>query len=133
MPKEMNAKEQGAPKKTVRNDLLLVGCVLLIVLIAALALILFRREGDTVSVDGQAYGEYSLNEDQTIEIKTDLGYNLLIIKDGKAYIEEASCPDGICRKHRPIAFGGQSIICLPNKVVINLVVAQDDEGPDAIV
>ena len=50
----------------------------------------------------------------------DGSYNLLVIQDGKADVTEASCPDGICVNHRAISKQGQSIVCLPNKVVVEI-------------
>ena len=94
---------------------------------------MFRTEGSsvTVTVDGKLFGKYSLNEKRSIEIKTENGYNVLVIDNGVAYVKEASCPDGICSSHRPVRYNGQSIICLPNKVVIE--VSSDSQGqPDII-
>lgn len=47
-----------------------------------------------ITIDGEVYGTYSLEDDQTIEIKEDLGINTVQIKDGKAKMIEADCPDG---------------------------------------
>lgn len=106
---------------------------MLLVLVAALSILLFRTEGDTVTVtvDGKLYGEYPLNQSRSIEIRNGNGYNLLIIENGKAYVELANCPDGICSSHRPIEHNGESIICLPNKVVIE-VHKKAQEQPDII-
>ena len=119
--------------KKHRNDLIFISALLLIILIAALAMLLFRTEGDkvVVSVDSQVFGEYSLGENQTVEIKNGDGYNVLVIENGEARVESASCPDGICSSHRPISYNGQSIICLPNSVVIE-VHTTDDSHPDII-
>jgi hypothetical protein len=53
------------------------------------------------------------------------GTNLLIIQDGEAWVEEASCPDGLCKNMGKISQVGQSVICLPNKVVVEIL---DKEG-----
>ncbi|MBQ9163049.1 MAG: NusG domain II-containing protein [Clostridia bacterium] len=126
------ARALDATKK-VKNDIILISALLLLVLIAALALFLFRVTGDTVTVgvDGKLFGEYSLSEDRVVEIKNGNGYNILVIEDGKAYVREASCPDGICSSHRPIGHSGESIICLPNKVVVE-VHTQSQSTPDII-
>lgn len=115
------------------NDVILIVALLALAGIAALALFLFRTEGDTVtvSVDGKLFGEYPLGVDNRVEIRNGEGYNLLVIKDGTAYVEQASCPDGICSSHRPIKHDGESIICLPNKVVVE-VRTQNDGGPDIV-
>ena len=60
------------------------------------------------------------------------GYNLLVIEGGKAFVKSASCPDGICSSHRAVSKDGESIICLPNKVVIEIR-ARGQEQPDIIV
>lgn len=116
--------------KKIKNDIIFIAALLLILAIIGGCLLLFRKEGSTVkvTVDGQLYGSYSLNKNQTVEIKTENGYNLLVIENGTARIEEASCPDGICSSHRPICFSGSSIICLPNKVVVSVDVEEIDDG-----
>lgn len=117
-----------------RNDLIFISALILLILLAALALFLFRSEGDrvTVTLDGRTVGEYSLAEDREVRIESDNGgYNILVIKDGKASVSTASCPDGICSSHRPINMKGESIICLPNKVVVEIRNEKSDQ-PDII-
>ncbi len=104
----------------------------LIAVIAALALAAFAgislysvrttREGEAVVYfDGDEQGRYPLNQDISVEIPSEDGnYNRLQIKDGKANITEASCPDKICVKHRPVQSQGESLVCLPNKVVVEI-------------
>ena len=120
-------------RQRTKNDVRLIVTLLLLLAAATLALLLFRTEGDSVAVtvDGKLWGEFSLLEDRVVEIKNGDDYNQLIIRDGKAYVEYASCPDGICAAHRPVSFGGESIICLPNKVVIEVHTA-DNNQPDII-
>ena len=78
---------QGSSKK-VKNDVILIGALLVVALIAGAALLLFRGEGDTVSVkiDGETVYELPLSVDRTLEIEAGEGYNLLIIEDGKARV-----------------------------------------------
>lgn len=125
------ASTRGGRKE--KNDLIFIAVLRFLAGIAALCLILFRSEGDlvTVTVDGKLFGEYSLSEDRTVEIKQGDGYNILVIEDGYARVENASCPDGICSSHKPVKHDGESIICLPNKVVIE-VHSSSDEQPDII-
>lgn len=126
----MKMKDTGVKRK-IRNDIILVLCLLLIALIGLAYLYLFRDKGDTVkvTVDGNQIGIYSLNENMTKDIITgEKGENLnrLIIKDGKAYMETATCPDGICVNHNPIFRDGESIVCLPNGVVVTIIKNDDD-------
>ena len=106
-----------------RNDLILIGALLAVLLIAGALLLLTREEGTQVrvTVDGEDYGVYPLSKDVEVDIRTGKNseqLNRLVIKDGKAYVETATCPDGICADHKPISHDGESIICLPHKVVV---------------
>ncbi len=74
----------------------------------------------TITVDGKTYGTYSLLEEQTIVIEEGDAKNVIEIKGGKAYMLEASCPDQLCVDQNEISFDKESIICLPNKVVITV-------------
>ena len=73
-----------------------------------------------ITVDGKEYGTYSLLEEQTITITEGEAFNIIEIKDGKAYMHEASCPDQLCVDQNKISFDKEAIICLPNKVVITV-------------
>ena len=116
-----------------RHDILFIAVLLFLCAAAALGLYVFREDGDTVtvSIDGQLYAEYPLTEDCVVELISDGGFNRLVIEDGYAYVEEASCPDGICSSHSPIGHNGESIICLPNKVVIEIH-RREQNQPDII-
>ena len=123
-------------KKRFRNDIILIAFVLVICAVGCLYLFVFRQSGDMVqiTVDGVLYGTYSLSEDRVEEIRTgEDGHNRLIIRDGKAVMETASCPDGICVSHRPIFRVGESIVCLPNRVVVTVIGADDADAPDLVV
>lgn len=124
---------QKTPPARRRNDLVFIALLLLLAASAALGLFLLRETGDTVCVfiDGQLHAQYALTEDISVTIQTENGFNRLIIKDGYAYVADASCPDGICSSHRPIRHVGESIICLPNKVVIEIR-GQSQHQPDII-
>ena len=128
-----DASTDASRQRKRRNDLIFIVAIVGVILTAALCIVLFRSEGSsvTVTVNGQLYGEYSLSEDRQIEISGDGWHNLLIIENGCAHVEHASCPDGICASHRPIRYDGESIICLPNQVVIEVHTASP-EGPDVV-
>lgn len=74
----------------------------------------------TITVDGKEYGTYSLWEEQTITVGAGDTINIIEIKDGEAFMVEASCPDQLCVDQNEISYDKESIICLPNKVVITV-------------
>ncbi len=113
-------------KHKIRNDIILIAAILLIAAIGSTVFILLQKDGTTVivTVDKELYGKYSVFENKVVEIKSENGTNVLTIKDGEAYISEASCPgfppEKRCSNQHPISKKGQSIICAPNKVVVSI-------------
>ena len=74
-----------------------------------------------VRVSGKIIGTYKLNENQQVTIKgRGEGENILTIKDGKAKMEKADCPDKICVKYKEIYRVSESIICLPHEIVVEI-------------
>lgn len=118
-----------------RNDLWLILGLLTIAAAGLIYLFVFRKTGDSVrvTVDGKMYGEYLLSQNITEDIATGENgeyHNRLVIRDGKAYMEFATCPDGICVSHAPIFRDGESIVCLPQRVVITIIKHQSTNDPD---
>uniref|UniRef100_UPI0002662B0E hypothetical protein n=1 Tax=Mediterraneibacter gnavus (strain ATCC 29149 / DSM 114966 / JCM 6515 / VPI C7-9) TaxID=411470 RepID=UPI0002662B0E len=81
-------------------------------------------QGAVVTVDGEVYGTYSLAKDQTIEIQDG---NRLRIQNGQAKMEWADCPDQLCVHQKAISRTGESIICLPNQVVVSVQGSKESE------
>ena len=80
----------------------------------------------TAEVDGKEWGSWSLDKDRVIEIDTDYGHNELTIKDGAAYMTDADCPDKYCIQMGKATHTGDSIVCLPHKLVIEITSSASD-------
>ncbi len=108
--------------KKRKNDIILALALIAIAVLIWLFTYLSRSEGASVSVtvNGELFGEYPLNTDTEIRIGDGESYNILVIKNGEAQVAEASCPDKLCINQGKISYEGQSIICLPNKVVVEV-------------
>lgn len=100
-----------------------------------------RQEGASVVVrvgsgeEAQIVLELPLSEDARQEIKTEGdGVNLLVIRDGRAYITEANCPDKICVKSYAdgICYDGETIVCLPHKLVVSIQGGEEAEIDDVV-
>ncbi|MSS62839.1 NusG domain II-containing protein [Velocimicrobium porci] len=113
-----------------RNDKILI-IVLLIISIFSLGLQKWIEEPGKqilVTVNGKKYGQYSLDENQRIIIHSAKeNENIIVIKDHSAYMEEASCQDLVCVHQRKVGKTGETIVCLPNKVVVEVIGGQDEE------
>ena len=49
------------------------------------------------------------------------GYNLISVTDGTVIVEAADCKDQICVHHKPVSAKGESIICLPHRLVVEII------------
>lgn len=117
-----------------KNDIILIAVLLAAALLTAVGMRIWQMNNTrdavkvVVTIDGQVYGTYPLDEDRTERIELpDGSYNILTISDGYADVTEASCPDQICVKHNHIKYSKESIVCLPNKVVVTVEGGEDSE------
>ena len=109
--------------KKTRNDIILGLAVIILAAGIWLFTELMKEDGSfaVVTVNGTESSRYSLAEDAEIRLESENGgYNILVIKNGKADITEASCPDHVCVDQRAISKTGEAITCLPNKTVITI-------------
>ena len=53
-------------------------------------------------------------------IELNHGSNVLQIKNGKADMVSADCPDQLCVNQKAISKNKESIICLPNKIIVEV-------------
>ena len=83
-----------------------------------------------MTVDGTVFGEYPLDRDDVIDIETGEGTNTLTIVDGQADMTEADCPDKICVDHIAISRAGESIVCLPHRIVVEIIAGEGREDQD---
>ena len=103
-----------------KNDFILILSVVLIALSVFLFLHFTGEEGSgqvVIKVDGVENGRYDITDDREININDT---NILVIKDNKAYMKSADCPDKLCVKQKAISKDGESIICLPNKIIVTV-------------
>lgn len=113
-----------------KNDFILIGVLLVIGVLVILLINITKKEGSKVlvTVDGKEYTSFPLSEDTTYTV--DLGngeWNTFVIKDGRVDMTDASCPDKICVNHKDIEFNNETIVCLPNKVVLQIVNGEESE------
>lgn len=74
-----------------------------------------------IYVGGEEVERVSLAEDYAeIPVETPWGENLVVVSEGKADVIEADCPDKLCVKQGKINKNGQTIVCLPHKLVVEI-------------
>lgn len=107
-----------------KNDIILIAIIVLIALAALVFYQINKKTGNYLiaTVDGVEYGTYFLDHDQVITIEDEDGHkNVFEIKDGHVHMSEASCPDKLCVSQSAIQFNHETIVCLPNKVVLTVI------------
>ncbi len=119
----MHKNGSVSTKRLCKNDLILIAVILLA---GCLGLIWMNHHGSggkqvKVTVDGEVYGVYSLEKPRKITIHEDSFTNIIRIQDGKVEMEKADCPDKICVNHSAIRRKGETIVCLPHKVVVEVI------------
>ena len=109
--------------KKIRNDIILAIGILTIAIISFLCFNNSKNNGKLVKViiDGEVKYNYTLSAQVNTTIKTENnGENVLVINDNKVYISSANCRDKICVNHKPINSLGETIVCLPHKLVVEI-------------
>lgn len=111
-------------EKKHRNDIILIAALLAVALAAFAMIQLFKKSGGYAVVvqEGKEIASYPLNKDISVTIDSPTGgFNTLVIKDGKADVIRADCPDKLCVHQHSISYNGETIVCLPNKLVVKIV------------
>ena len=110
-------------KLTGKEDLLIIGGALLL---CAVAYLLFGalKGGDRVKiyVGDELYKEISLSEDQTVIIEQQDCKNVICIENGGVFMQESTCrnQETVTPENAGSRALGSWIICLPNKVSVEL-------------
>ncbi|WP_394266641.1 NusG domain II-containing protein [Anaerotignum sp.] len=117
-----------------RLDLILIAGVLVLAGVIYLVFLGSAEDGGkaVITVDGQVVQELPLDEDTTYRVETPEGYNIVEIKDGWADVIEADCRDGLCADQKRVRKTGETIVCLPHKMVVTIE-AGTENTVDAVV
>ena len=109
-----------------KNDIILL-------LILAIAGLCVTGDTVTITVDGRTYRTLPLSVDTTLDIPgADGGTNHLEIKNGHASITEADCPDKLCVHQTSIRHNGESLVCLPHKVIVKVTANASEDDLDGV-
>ncbi len=113
-----------------KKETALLCALLFLSVISFLIVNLLTPEGAyaEVKINGETVAYYSLSVDGEYSLNS--GTNILVIKDGKAYISYADCPDGTCIKAGKLHRTGESAVCLPNK--LSVTIRGGDDGPELV-
>lgn len=84
-----------------------------------------------ITVDGKPYQTVELTKEaKEYDIKTKYGYNILKVYNNGAQMIDADCPDKLCLTFGFVDGRGQSIVCLPHRVMVEVVDESGSGGGD---
>jgi len=98
--------------------------ILLVTSFASLSFTRFFRDIGReviVEVDGVRVARLDLFENQTIQVHGPIGKTVIEVKASKVRVVSSACPHKICVKTGPVNHAGDTIICVPNKVVVRVL------------
>lgn len=100
--------------KKLINDIILI----IAILIVGTLFLIFKQKGEKVviTVDNIVVGEYTLSENKKIELE----FSTIVIENGTVYVEKTTCSDKICKITGKISDKGEVIVCVPNKMIIEI-------------
>lgn len=80
-----------------------------------------RTSGNAVVTDSDGETHVlPLATDTRYVVTTSLGTNTIVIEGGTAHIEDADCENKDCERQGIIDTVGQTLICLPHKLVVTI-------------
>lgn len=118
-----------------KKDMVII--VLVLVVAAIMALVMNYGQGKAggtvrIMIDGEEYGTYLILENRTIEVVSETGYNKVVLENGMVSMVEADCPDQYCVEHNAISKTNETIVCLPHKLVVEVLAPVEDGVIDSV-
>lgn len=115
--------------KIKKGDIYVIGFLLIFSLAFAFAIskITSKERGNILVIkqESKVIKEVPLDKDDEFRIEYGGHYNIVKIKNGKAYVSEADCNDQICVHMAPISDVGETVVCLPNRLFMEVYSTDD--------
>lgn len=112
------------------RDVVFLAALSLLGIVLTTGIYCFSKHGSTINitVNGVLYGTYALSEPQEIPVELDGRIaNIVVIENGEATMKDADCPDQLCMRQGTISRDGQTIVCLPHKLVVEVTGGEKEE------
>jgi len=105
-----------------KSDIKLIAVLLILSFWGILSFKFFSKKGSSAYVyhDGNLVLTIDLSIDNDYVVDGDLGDVSIVVRDGKIKVEDENSPLHLCSLQGFIDSSNESIVCLPNKVVINV-------------
>ncbi len=119
-------------KRIKIGDLVIVIVVLILGFIPVLTAKNNKPDQYSIIINGVEIMQIPADVDTTVTISAPLGKVIISVQDYRAKIVESNCPTKICIRTGYIDKVGESIVCVPNSLIIIAQGKSDGEKYDAI-
>ena len=103
-----------------RNDLILICALIILSLVPLMMTSGAEKKFAVVKVGGVVVRKLDLSAEEILTVEAGGGKNILEVKNGAVRVVEADCPDKICVRRGAIKNFGETIACVPHKLLIEI-------------
>lgn len=105
-----------------KNDIKLIVVVFVVVILSIILLNIFKKNGSFAKVyyEDDLILTIDLSKDNNYKVDGYNGEVLIEVKDNKIRVEKENSPKHLCSKQGFIDSTMQTIVCLPNKIIIEI-------------
>ncbi len=123
---DMEMKDKYTTKK---RDIVLAAVLLILGITGVLIVKYGLKSGNTadVYIDDKLVQTIDLSVDDEYTFQTDKGSNTVEVRNGAVSMKSADCPDKVCVRMGTKNRNGETITCLPHKLVIEVHGGQEQE------
>lgn len=123
---DMEMKDKYTTKK---RDIVLAAVLLILGITCVLIVKYGLKSGNTadVYIDDKLVQTIDMSVDDEYTFQTDKGSNTVEVRNGAVSMKSADCPDKVCVRMGTKNRNGETITCLPHKLVIEVHGGQEQE------
>lgn len=123
---DMEMKDKYTTKK---RDIVLAAVLLILGITGVLIVKYGLKSGNTadIYIDDKLVQTIDMSVDDEYTFQTDKGSNTVEVRNGAVRMKSADCPDKVCVRMGTKNRNGETITCLPHKLVIEVHGGQEQE------
>lgn len=123
---DMEMKDKYTTKK---RDIVLAAVLLILDITGVLIVKYGLKSGNTadIYIDDKLVQTIDMSVDDEYTFQTDKGSNTVEVRNGAVSMKSADCPDKVCVRMGTKNRNGETITCLPHKLVIEVHGGQEQE------
>ena len=137
---QSNTSHKALPPRNFRfasGDVFIIGAIVLFCVILIGGMWFYRKSlSDSskyvrITRNGEVLLQKSLSEfsePSEFLITTDNGRMVILISSDKVCVKESDCPDKICVHQGDLTEIGDGAVCLPNRVVVEIISGKEDNS-----